>query len=394
MPPSPITALIDLDAFFAQVEQLDHPEYRGLPIIIGGQPGGRGVVATASYEARRYGVHSAMPTNTAHKLCPDAIFVRGNMRRYAELSKRIYEVLQQISPEVEQASIDEFYIDLSGLEGLWGTPRQMGERCKQVILEATGLTSSVGIGPNRLIAKLASEYRKPDGLTVVGPDQVYPFLDPMPLKNLRGIGKKTLPRLAKLQVETLGELRRRYTLEQLQKAVGTGVAETLYYQSRGISRQRRRHHSRQSISKETTFEHDISAPQRLKKVLHNLAFEVARSLRKHEKRGHVVRIRVRLSDFSTFTRQRQLSHPTASDLEIARVGWELFKEHGYIGKEIRLLGIGVTLGVDEPEQPAQLDLFDSTADERPTQADEGEQVTQVVDAILDRFGEDAIKRGR
>ena len=384
-------ALIDMDAFFAQIEQYEHPEYRGLPVIIGGQPGGRGVVATASYEARCFGIHSAMPTNTAHRLCPDGIFLQGNMTCYADYSQRIYQALQAVSPVVVQASIDEFYLDLSGLQRLWGTPRQIGLRCKQVIKEASGLSCSVGIGPNRLIAKLASEYKKPDGLTVVTQQQVLAFLDPMPLKNLRGIGNKTLPRLQQLQVNNLGELRRRYTLEQLHQCLGRHLGDTLYYQSRGIYPDRLQPKaSHSSISKETTFATDTDDPQQLRQVMQQLAFEVARTLRKQAKKGAVVRIRVRLADFTTTTRQQRLHHITDSDLEILRIGWALFQQHGYIGQRVRLIGIGVEIGQQPPPQQ-QLDLFapTTTAHSSPNH----NVITHVVDQILDRFGEHAIHRG-
>ena len=391
MPPSTVAALIDLDAFFAQVEQYEHPEYRGKPIIIGGQPGGRGVVATASYEARRFGIHSAMPTNTAYRLCPEGIFLKGNMPLYQDYSHRIYQALHDIAPVVVQASIDEFYLDLSGLKGLFGTPRQIGMLGKKAIKKATGLTCSVGIGPNRLIAKLASEYEKPDGLTVVAPKQVLSFLDPMPLKNLRGVGKKTLPRLKKLHVNTLGELRQRYSLEQLHHLVGNHLGDSLYYQSRGIYPDReKRTPSRQSISKETTFGVDVDDPVQLKQVIHHLAFQVARTLRKQGEKAVTVRIRVRLSDFKTYTRQQKLSSTTVSDLVIARIGWSLFEKNGYMDKKIRLIGIGVEVGEDTPAIAKQLDLFEI---QDTTNQQDDIKVTSALDQILDRFGEEAIRRG-
>ena len=391
MTSSTVVALIDLDAFFAQVEQYEHPEYRGKPIIIGGQPGGRGVVSTASYEARRFGIHSAMPTNTAYRLCPEGIFLKGNMPLYQDYSHRIYQALHDISPVVVQASIDEFYLDLSGLKGLFGTPRQIGMLGKEAIKKATGLTCSVGIGPNRLIAKLASEYEKPDGLTVVAPKQVLSFLDPMPLKNLRGVGKKTLPRLKKLHVNTLGELRQRYSLEQLHHLVGNHLGDSLYYQSRGIYPDReKRTPSRQSISKETTFGVDVDDPVQLKQVIHHLAFQVARTLRKQGEKAVTVRIRVRLSDFKTYTRQQKLSSTTVSDLVIARIGWSLFEKNGYMDKKIRLIGIGVEVGEDTPAIAKQLDLFEI---QDTTNQQDDIKVTSALDQILDRFGEEAIRRG-
>ena len=299
---APLVALVDLDAFFAQIEQYENPQYRGQPVIVGGKPGGRGVVATASYEARTFGVHSAMPTNTAYRLCPDGIYLHGDMAKYADYSRLIYQALHNITPVVEQASIDEFYLDLSGMERLIGKPRELGLHCKALIKETTGLTCSIGIGPNRLIAKLASEYRKPDGLTIVNQNQVNEFLDPLPLKALRGVGPKTLKRIAKLNVETIGQLRQRYSLEELQQAVGESTGSNLYHQARGSYPARvGTYQSQKSVSKETTFNEDISDPQQLKQTMQKLAFSVARSLRKKGYRGNVVNIRVRLADFTTFT---------------------------------------------------------------------------------------------
>ena len=182
---------MDLDAFFASCEQRDHPEYRGQPVVVGALPGHRGVVAAASYEARRYGIHSAMPIAEACRRCPDAVYLRPSMAKYKQASREVFAVLETLTPVVEAASIDEAYLDLSGLERLVGPPETIGRKIKRSILEATGLTASVGIGPNRLIAKLGSEHRKPDGLTVVPPDTLLDFLAPLPVACLRGLGRQT-----------------------------------------------------------------------------------------------------------------------------------------------------------------------------------------------------------
>jgi DNA polymerase-4 len=183
-------AHMDLDAFFASVEQQEHPEYQGRPVVVGAQPGQRGVVAAASYEARRHGIRSAMPIAEAYRRCPDAVFVRPDMDRYRQYSRHVFEVLETLAPRIEAASIDEAYMDVSGLEKLMGPPETIGREIKQRIHTETGLTASVGIGPNRLIAKLGSDYRKPDGLTVIAPQQVLDFLAPMPVANLRGLGRQ------------------------------------------------------------------------------------------------------------------------------------------------------------------------------------------------------------
>jgi len=176
---------LDMDAFFASIEQRDNPEYCGKPVVVGAMPGRRGVVSTCSYEARKYGIRSAMPISEAHRRCPDAIYLRPDMARYAAVSKQVMHALGDISPVVEPVSIDEAYIDISGMERLIGEPEEIGRLTKQKVMYRVGLNRSVGIGPNRLIAKLASEYQKPDGLVVIRPDQIQVFLDPMPVSNLR-----------------------------------------------------------------------------------------------------------------------------------------------------------------------------------------------------------------
>ncbi|MES9903804.1 MAG: DNA polymerase IV, partial [Sedimenticola sp.] len=223
---------IDMDAFFASVEQRDHPEYRGRPVVIGAQPGRRGVVSTCSYEARRFGIHSAMPISEAYRRCPNAVYLSPSMTSYSEVSRQVMEVLRGISPVVEQASVDEAYVDITGLKRLFGAPREIGELVRREVRAALNLTCSVGIGPNRLIAKLASDFNKPDGLTIVPYQQVYHFLDPMPVSRLRGVGKQTLKTVQRLGIRNVAQLRG-YSLEFLQQYFGNRGGEHLYHQARG-----------------------------------------------------------------------------------------------------------------------------------------------------------------
>jgi DNA polymerase-4 len=226
---------VDLDAFFAAVEQRDNPPWRGLPLVVGAEPGRRGVVATCSYEARHYGVHSAMPiSEAARRLPPETVYVRPGMNRYARVSRQIMEVLETISPLVEKVSIDEAYLDVTGLERLMGPPEVIGRLTKERIREAVGLTASVGIGPNRLIAKLASDADKPDGLTVVPLEKVSAFLDPMPLSVLRGVGAKTAPRLERLGLKTVSDVRR-LSLEALSRHLGARAGTQVHLQALGIA---------------------------------------------------------------------------------------------------------------------------------------------------------------
>ena len=258
---------LDMDAFYAAVEQRDDPRLRGRPVVVGAQPGGRGVVATCSYEARTFGIRSAMPINEAYRRCPQAAFIRPRMDHYTAVARQIREVMAAYSPLVEPASIDEAYLDVSGLDRLIGPPETIGSRIKADIRTTVGLTASVGIGPNRLVAKIASEFAKPDGLTVVPPERVLDFLGAQPVGVLRGLGAKTLPKLTRVSIGTVADLRR-LSLEQLQALVGARAAVDLYQQARGIASDRVGDGAgRKSLSKETTFGTDVGDPRLLRDTL-------------------------------------------------------------------------------------------------------------------------------
>jgi DNA polymerase-4 len=380
---------IDLDAFFAAVEQRDHPQWRGLPLVVGAKPGRRGVVATCSYEARRYGVHSAMPISEAvRRLPPQTVYVRPNMERYARVSRQIMGRLETLSPVVEKVSIDEAYLDVSGLERLVGPPEMIGQRAKAAIREAVGLTASVGIGPNRLIAKLASDFRKPDGRMVVPPDKVGAFLDPMPLSVLRGVGVKTAPRLERMGLKTVGDVRC-LSLEELRRQLGARAGTQVHLQARGIADD----HvypatERKSISKETTFAEDVTDPAVLKDTLHWAAQEVGYLARHENRKGLVVTLKIRFRPFETHTRSRTLAVPTASDVEIFRTAWTLFQAESWAGKPVRLLGLGLSRW--EANAGVQRDLFDTNAPEPHRDQD---RLDETLDAIREKFGRGYIQRG-
>ncbi len=286
-------AHVDLDAFFTSCEQRDHPEYRQRPVVVGAQPGNRGVVAAASYEARQFGIHSAMPIAEAHRRCPDAVYLRPDMEKYQQASRQVFKILDDITPVVEKASIDEAYLDISGLEKIIGPPNTIGREIRRRIQDATELTASVGIGPNRLIAKLASEAGKPDGLTVIPPDDVLAFLAPMPVANLRGLGRQTQKIFDRLNIRTIAELRTT-PLATLQKHLGEKAAQSFHRQALGrasdeIVTDRRR----KSISKEQTFGTDIRDHDRLHDVLRELAGGVARTARRETLAGTIVTLKIR-----------------------------------------------------------------------------------------------------
>ncbi len=380
---------VDLDAFFAAIEQRDNPQWRGLPLVVGAEPGRRGVVATCSYEARRYGVHSAMPiSEAARRLPPETVYVRPSMERYARVSRQIMEVLGTLAPVVEKISIDEAYLDVTGLERLMGPPEVIGRRAKAAIRKAVGLTASVGIGPNRLIAKLASDAQKPDGLTVVPSEQVSAFLDPMPLSVLRGVGIKTAPRLERLGMKTVGDVRR-LSLEELRRHLGARAGTQVHLQARGIADDQVHAASeRKSISKETTFAEDVSDATILKDTLRWAAQEVGYLARHEGRKGVVVTLKIRFRPFETHTRSRTLRVPTENDMEIFQAAWGLFQAEPWTGRPVRLIGLGLSGWEPAAVQP---DLF--AADEAPDSHPREDRLHETLDAIRTKFGKGTIQRG-
>jgi len=376
---------LDMDAFFASVEQRDNPECRGKPVVVGAMPGRRGVVATCSYEARKYGIRSAMPISEAHRRCPDAIYLRPDMARYVVVSEQVMLALGDISPVLEPVSIDEAYIDISGMERLIGEPEEIGRMTKQKILERVGLNCSVGIGPNRLIAKLASEYQKPDGLVVIRPEQIQAFLDPMPVSNLRGVGPKARQELERLGVYTVEQLKT-YSLDVLQGYFGNKGGQHLYNQARGIALdQVGIQTGRQSISKETTFNEDVTDQRHLRECLRGLAAEVGQTARRKGLKGQVVTMKIRLEGFKTYTRQRKIRGTTNADGTILNTAWELYQGSGFIGQPVRLIGLGISdWGYSEPMG----DLFDD-----PGEREREEHLYATMDEVTEKFGEGKISLG-
>ena len=377
---------MDLDAFFASCEQLEHPEYQGRPVIVGARPGYRGVAAAASYEARRFGIHSAMPIAEAFRRCPDAVFLRPDMKKYSRYSRQVFQILETLAPVVEAASIDEAYLDVSGLERLSGTPEAIGHEIKQRILSGTGLTASVGIGPNRLIAKLGSEYRKPDGLTVVSQEQVLDFLAPMPVSNLRGLGRQTQKIFDRLGISTVAQLRA-MPLPQLEQYLGEKAAASFHRQALGIaSDQIMPGQRRKSISKETTFQTDVRDNTVLHDTLRGLAADVARTARQEGLSGSVVTLKIRFEGFETCTRQYTRTTPTHDERDMLKTAWRLFLEGKLPDKPVRLIGIGISGW--EKNQPAQADLFD-----QPEQQQDNKRVLKTIDAVTEKFGKHLLQVG-
>lgn len=348
---------VDLDAFFASVEQVDHPELRGSPVIVGSLPGERGVVSTCSYEARRFGVRSAMPVSQAYALCPQGIYLRPRMKRYAEVSARIMEIFGEFSPQVLPMSVDEAFLDMTGTQQIFGPPLEAGKKLKERIREVTGLTASVGIASNHYLAKLASDYRKPDGLYQVPPEGVYLFLDSLPLHKLHGVGVKTRERLAELGISSVAQLRE-YGLEVLQQLLGASAGQYLYNSCRGLeSQDYTAGPATRSLSSERTFQEDISSPQAVHKMLLSLAQECMFRMYSEGWRSRTVHIKLRYQDFTTVSCQKTLGHWISSADELYAAALDLLKTKWSGRPPVRLVGLGMT-GLQRSGSLDQAELFD------------------------------------
>jgi DNA polymerase-4 len=296
---------VDMDAFYASVEERDDPSLVGKPVIVGGTPEGRGVVAAANYEARKFGVHSAMASARAHRLCPHAIVIRPRIDYYAQVSSQIREIFEQFTPQIEPLSLDEAFLDATGSESLFGPSAEIGMQVKKRIRVELQLVASVGVAPNKFLAKIASDVRKPDGFVIVEPDEVQAFLDPLPVGRIWGVGKVTGQVFDNLGIKTIGQLRS-LSLESLNELFGAS-GEHYWRLARGIdNRPVVPDREARSISHETTFADDITEMDVLRAWLVDLVEQVARWLRHHDLRGRTVDIKVRFADFTTISRSLTL----------------------------------------------------------------------------------------
>jgi len=374
---------LDMDAFYPAVEVLDKPELKGKPVIVGGTKK-RGVVSSASYEARRFGVHSAQPIATAIRLCPDGIFMPVRMSRYKEISEQVFAIFHSFTPLVEPLSIDEAFLDLTGAERLMGQTEVIARKIKETILKKTGLTVSAGVASSKFVAKIASDIDKPDGLTVVQPDRVRSFLDPLPVKKMWGVGKVTQQALARLSVKTFKDLRQ-IPVEILEKKFGErGTVMHLF--SMGIDeRDVEPGREPKSIGHEQTFMKDILNPDQARKEILSLANRIALRMRRDEVRGSTVSLKVKYSDFTQIIRAATLPEPTDDSMEIYSTACRLLKKTAVGKRPVRLLGISLSqLSFREGEK--QLMLFDQ---------DKGYQkrknLNTALDSICDKFGEKSIR---
>jgi DNA polymerase-4 len=376
---------VDMDAFYAAIEQLDHPELRGRPVIVGGDPAGRGVVSTASYEARKFGVHSAMPAAQARRLCPQAVFLRPRFARYQEVSQQIRAILYSYTPLVEPISLDEAFLDLTGTERLLGPAEEVAREIKRRVREETGLTCSVGVGPNKFLAKLASSLAKPDGFLVVREGEELAFLEDLPIERLWGVGEATAKRLRGLGITTVGQLRG-LALEELLDKFGS-LGRSLYELARGIDRSPViPEREARSLGAERTFPEDLTDPEEMERVLFSLSEEVGRRLREEGLKGRTVQLKVRFADFKTITRAKTLSRPTDLGREIFEEARRLLAERVQLRQGVRLLGVQVSGLI--PKDQEQLPLFQDEKERRSA------ELERLIDEIRARFGEEALKWGR
>lgn len=373
---------IDMDAFFASIEQLDNPRFKGKPVIVGGSK--RGVVSTASYEAREFGVHSAIPIFEAKRLCPNGIYLPVRMSRYRELSDKIMSILDEFSPLVEQVSIDEAFIDISGTEKLHGIPEEVAFKIKTRIKEDTSLTCSIGIAPNKFLAKIASDIDKPDGLTIITGDKVQKFLSTLSVGKLPGVGDKTLKELKKLGIRFASDILK-YPKEAFKKRFGK-FGQRLIELAKGIDESKVTPYTQaKSISSEDTLPEDTNNLEVLKRWLMSQAEVVGRRLRKANLKGRTITLKLKYSDFRSVTRSRTINMPSNATKTIFDTASTLLENCGLPAK-VRLVGVGVS----NFEEPAiQYQLFDSgDIAEKKLQ-----KVDQAIDQVTDKFGIGIIKRG-
>ena len=375
---------VDMDAFYASVEERDRPELAGRPLIVGGTPEGRGVVAAANYVVRQFGVHSAMPTATALRLCPQALVLPPRMGHYAEVSEQIREILLRYTPLVEPLSLDEAFLDVTGSEPLFGPAPEIARQIKQTIHRELRLVASVGVAPNKFLAKIASDLEKPDALVVVEAARTQAFLDPLPVGRLWGVGRVTGGVLQQLGIGTIGELRQ-MTAETLRRHFGS-QGEHFWRLAQGIDdRPVVPDREAKSISHETTFAADITDAEALRAWLRELTEHVGRRLRRYQLRGRTVQLKLRFADFRTITRAHTLPRPT----NVTNTLWQTaaaLLEHalpaGHAG--VRLLGMGLS-GFENRAQ-VQQSLFAEDVAQKQGQLD------AVADQIQAKFGTAALRK--
>jgi DNA polymerase IV len=377
---------VDMDAFYASVEQLDHPDYKGKPVIVGADPkggSGRGVVAACSYEARKFGVRSALPISRAWKLCPEGVYVRPRMDRYVEVSKQVMEVFRRYTDLVEPLSIDEAFLDITGSVKLLGPAEQIASAIKKEIKERTGLNASVGLAPNKFLAKIASDLKKPNAFVVVRESEIETFLHDLPISRLWGVGPKTEQRLREIGFKTIGDVAAA-SRESLVRSLGS-LGEHLFQLSHGKDdREVEPNWEPKSVGTETTFGEDTADRELLLATILELADHVGVRLRKDGYRARKVTLKLRYSDFETHTKQQSLKKAIVTGGEIAEVARGLFASFP-MKKKIRLIGVSAGDLLGHEGDPQQLQLFEPASNK--------EKLSKTVDELKEKFGTDVVRRG-
>ncbi len=375
---------VDMDAFYASVEQHDHPDLAGKPLIVGGDPKRRGVVSAASYEVRRYGVHSAMPMVQAVRLCPAAIILPVRMARYVEVSRKIRAIFERYTPLVEPLSLDEAFLDVTGSIGLFGSAEEIGRAIKKAIQDELGLTGSVGIAPNKFLAKLASDLDKPDGFVIVTNENKQAILDPLPIGRIWGIGKVTAKAFHSCGIQTIGQLRQ-WPVERLQSIMGSHAFELRRLAEGLDDRPVEPHRQAKSISCEETFAEDITDKEILWAVLLGQVENVAQRLRAHHLKAKTVTVKLRYGDFTTITRSRTMTHATDLTRDLLHEAEAIFQAWwAHSAAPLRLLGFGASRFTDQGRQG---ELFVDPDQQKH------EQLDKVVDQVRQRYGSNALRRG-
>lgn len=396
----PAIILVDMDAFFASVEQLDHPEWRGKPVIVGGDPDARGVVSTCSYEAREYGVRSAMPSATAQRLCPDAIWTHGHYDRYKELSRKVMSIIADETPHVQQVSIDEAFADISPTRSNREHPIKVASRIQKRVCDL-GITCSIGVGTSKSVAKIASDMDKPVGLTIVYPGGERDFLNDLPVRTLSGVGAAAEQKLLDMGIHTLGEMADT-DIKTLERVFGV-AAEMMHARALGedmshVSTER----EVKSISHELSYAKDLATREQIEASLSGLLAKVGRRMRMKGLQGTTISLKMRYDDRSIHSAQTHLDHPSDDDIELKPILFSMIDRIWVPGQRIRLLGVAMS-GFGEQVQ-GQQNLFDEIADSSMESAAQDKKVLiedketrrnllSAFDALKDKFGEDAVAFG-
>ncbi|MBN8546000.1 MAG: DNA polymerase IV [Ignavibacteria bacterium] len=373
---------LDLDTFFVSVERILDPSLVGKPVIVGGQPGGRGVVAACSYETRKFGVRSGMPAGKAYKLCPQAIFVRGSHGEYSRYSNMVKDILVKYPPVLQQASVDEFYMDFTGCEKIYGNFMLLAERILDEIYEKIGLPGSIGIGSNKTIAKICSDFNKPRGITFIPNGTEKEFLAPLPAEVMPGVGKVFIRELHSRGIYTLGDIAR-MPAEYFASVFGKGGLD-IWEKANGKGTEfLAESWERKSISSEQTFRSDISSPAEIEAIMFRLVAKICQQIRDEESMATNIHIKLRYADFSTITRAKQVL-PTMDDKFVYETAVDLFRKAYTRRVGVRLIGVGMSGFVEYHQQQS---LFETTEEKR-------EKMMEAINKIRSKFGFESIEMGK